>query len=270
MSNIVKNDMDLQILNDYLKRMKPNKIDKDLLIDILKFIIPKENNEMIKYKMIDSRYGIGAQFVPEYRSIIINLRKISTWLESNYKDISNSYNIDNEMLKNYLLLYVLLHEVEHSYQYLIGHNIIDSYDIVKYIYKESMNLLIKKEYIIPRPITLIVRQIKIFKYYKNQQNYVLERNANVNSFSDILSLAIMNEQNDISKIFLDLGKANLLIGYLDDNMGCLYNTYKDFGKLKQYNKYDISNIKYSDRLIYGLKINEQEHKELIKKYMPKK
>lgn len=266
MSNVIKNKKDLEQLNYYLKCLNPDKIDKDLLEDILKVITPGD----IKYNIVCNNFALGAQFVPNYKSIIINLKKFDKWLEFNYNDISNSFGINNDMLKNYLILYTLLHEVEHSYQYLMANNVVNTYDIVKYIYKKTMDLLIKKEYIIPRPLTLLLRQIFIIRYYSNQQFYALERNANVNSFVDVLALSIMNEQKDISKIFFDLALSNLSLGYIDNNMGCLYNTYKVFFLGKKYNEFDISNIKYNDKLIFGLKLSEQEHRELFQKINIKK
>lgn len=272
MSHIITNKEELEKLNYYLKYIDIDKLDRDLYEEIIDFIIPKDTsgNYLVGMKIQKQGKGHAAIFSPKYNTIYFRLDNIDNWLYENYNDIDTIYNINDEELKKYLFLFALLHEVEHSYQYLMGKNIVEApCKLVCRGYSDIVGLLINKYYWIPMPVTLIRRTLSLILYHRKPYEYILERNANLEAFSDILALAQLNGKEKFIKVFNDLVKSLILMGYDKDNKGCMYHTYEGLLMLDKYHIIPKTDISDSYKIRYGLEISTEHREEIMKKYIKK-
>ena len=166
MSNIIKNKDTLLLLKDIINNYDKDNLSKTYIEEILKELIPgKDGNLLIKYKVKDNGISI-AKFIPEYESININISKVNEWLDNNTNSfLKETDSCDHDTLRRYLFLFMITHEIEHSYQYLMGKGIISSpNDILKNAYHGLFDLMASKDFIIPRPIIQTRRIISRILY----------------------------------------------------------------------------------------------------------
>ena len=262
MSHIINSEKELQVLNDYYKKINISKLDIELLNDIMKYIIPRDINgrQLIRYNVSNSMENIS--FIPEERVIEVPINKLSNWAIENGK-INDMYYNCGDRLNSYLLLFSMLHEVEHSYQFLMGEKVIECPEIVQKVYKEIMGLMIESNY---KTIKDKILRNKILKRYdKYHDSFFIERNANVGAGSVIVELALLNNDKTAINIFGYLLSHYMCQGYLKNTKGCIYNTYKYLHLLENYNTYSKDDICDEDRVRYGLEINEDIRNTLLEK-----
>lgn len=267
MSYVIKTKEDLKKLSEYLKFINTSKIDKDVISDILESLLPKKESELlVDYKINEtSNIKEPAFYVPLFNTIYITLDKLKKWIELNFKDFCDVNNTENEQLKLYLLLFLLLHEIEHSYQGLLRLNGVEAPNkLVKDGYSTFMNLLVSGNKTKINPVKRIVRDIRLSKYYGKKDYYVLERNANLEASMTLVSLAQFTGDKEIEKIFYDMTKAYSILGYEENKFGCMLQTYKDLLYYSRYKKIDKSDINDDDRIRYGLEISNDKRIELLK------
>ena len=126
MSNIVKNKDDLLFLSDILKYIKCNKVSKSFIENELSKLLPNYQDNLIKL-CVNDRGNVYPCFLPKYREIMLYINKIEDWVNVNSNAFFNQYNgSDLDLFKGYMFIYLFTHEVEHSYQFLMGENLIDS------------------------------------------------------------------------------------------------------------------------------------------------
>ena len=267
MSNIIKTEEDLLKLKEKLQLLKEESLRRETIKEVIGFALPKDKNS---HDMINSRIrdwgGRTALFVPQHRTIDFSVEKCQEWVVKNLNDLSEMYGIkDQEELKSYLSLFIILHEVEHSYQYLIGQKQIEApCELMQEAYKRLNDLLTKQDYIIPRPIKEIKRLRALIQYYKNQENYVLERNANIEAFGNILALAQYNGNEELMRMFSNMIRLYMTIGYENDSLGVFYHTLKDIGMSGIYKTISYpSNLDMDKRALYGLEISEEKREEVM-------
>jgi len=268
MSNIIKKSNDLIVLNDIITYVNKNKLSKSYLEEVIKLLIPNNNGKYLINYNIKEQGGVTAIFSPKFRCITASLNKIENWLELNIKDLAEFYKINNDdTLRSFLFLFIITHEIEHSYQYLIGENIIDSPSkIIQCGYKGIFDLLKSNKYIIPRPIKETRRIISLVLYKLKENFFILERNANIESTDLLSQLALYMDREDIFKMFESMRNSLLTIGYIENSMGSLAETYKKLFMYDKYKKfYEEVNMTEEDKVRYGLSISEQTRQKILKK-----
>ena len=256
----------LEKLSEYLKYIQVTKIDKDLLSEILEFLLPKKDNKLLVNYEIESssEEKNAACYVPLYNTIYVRIEQLIEWIEVNYKDFCDVGNIDDELIKSYLLLYLLVHEIEHSYQGLVRLSKVEiPCNIVGVGYSTFMGLLISSNGFY-NPIKSTIRNIRLSKYYKNEQYYVLERNANLEASIAMLSLAKYTENPELTRIFLEISRAYSLLGYEVGTSGCMLNTFRDLLYSNIYKRTNKDDIKDEYRVRFGLEISKEKRNELFK------
>ena len=255
-------------LKKYLKDLGKEKLDKEIIESILEEIVPKDkNNNKLTGIVVKEKTLGAASYMPNQNLILINTNNFENICEETTKAICNTDKNDiRGKIKAYYRLFALLHESEHAYQFAIAKDKIPfKYQEVKEGYKNIVDRLIKKNYIIPRPIKEIKGAISFIKYQKNAYDYVLERNASTEALDDILELIKENEETiEVYEPFDQLKLAMSLIGYFDSNMGCMYNTHKGLYLLKEYNKIQKDeDMTEEERLRFGLNIKEGTRAKLL-------
>ncbi len=269
MSNIIKTKNDLYELKEKLQLLKEQSLRRETLKETIDLVLPKDENgnDLINSRIKDCG-GRTAIFVPRYRTIEFSLEKCQEWVVQNMKDLAEMYGIkDRDELESYLSLFIILHEVEHSYQYLMGQKQIAApCELMQAAYKRLNDLLTKQEYIIPRPIKEIRRMIAIIQYYKKQEMYALERNANIEALGNVLALAQCNGNEEIMRMLTDMIRTYMTIGYENDRLGVFYHTFKDIGMFGVYKSINhTSGVDMDKRALYGLEISEEKREEVMLK-----
>lgn len=268
MSNIIKDNDDLLFLNDILNYIKDNEINKDFLQSEIVNLLPKFNNELLINIDVRERSTSTAIFSPQKKSIIFCVDKIEKWLDENVLSFKDLYKgTDYNLLRRYLFLYMVCHEIEHSYQFLFGEGVIVAPNsVILNAYKGLFDFLNPKEFIIPRPILEFRQRLSLLLYKINENNYLLERNANIESMNAIRNLACFNGNDDIYSLFDRMINLLYFCGYQDNNKGCIYNTYK---KILMYDKYKKFNeeiiLSEDERIRYGFSISDNTRDKLLKK-----
>ena len=260
MSHIINSESDLYKLNDLYKRLDLGKINEEFINEIMLFIIPKDVNgeKIIDYNFINESFKIC--FVPSLKCIDISLKYLEEWIKQNQIYLDLKYDCGCSLNK-YLLFLVVLHEVEHSYQFLIGEEIVNApCSLVKKAYKDLMDLMIDEKYISESYSSKVKRY---YKYYNEQDKFFLERNANVEAMSDIVNLALINEDKKALAILSYLLNNYMCLGYENNTKGNIYYTYKKMHMLDEFLTYSQDDIKAADRIRYGLEISKDERKKII-------
>lgn len=267
MSNIIKGSQDLLMLKDFMKEMQKNDLDKSLIEVILENLLPSNygGDLLVEYRVSEKGNTAGI-FIPEYNLVKVSVNRMKDWLNNNAKDLAEFYNIEDELtLKHYLFLFILTHEIEHSYQYLMGIEKIESpCKLVQAGYKNIFDLLLTDHSILPRPIKKTRKLISTVLYKKNEERYVLERNANIESLDLLCKYALYSQDEEFYELFSDMKNSFTALGYLENTIGSMEETYR---KIFMYDKFKKINNQFemnmSDRVQYGLGIDEETRNKVL-------
>ncbi len=264
---IETNIKDLNTLNECLQLLYKYGINEDTINIVIKKIL--ELTELLgktEYSF-NIKAPKSAQFVPSYNEIILSKPKLDKWIDNNiYNEQTKVFpNIQKrELLKCYMILNILIHEIEHAKQYLIGKEELPSPSL--YLtkgYYNITNLLINPNYILPRPIKTTRRITSLSLYLSNCNMYVLERNANLESFLTTGSLAIQNEDYLIATELIKAAILYMRHGYKTD-MGSLYETHKKILLLDKLPKIDdYKDLDAETKIRYGLPIKKEDRKKIF-------
>lgn len=210
-----------------------------------------------------------AAFNPSFMKVFVNLEKSKEWLIKNIVDSRELYDIKNkELLKAYLLISMIAHEVEHSDQKLIVDGLKEAnYDFKKTVYSDVYSFIMIKKHLIPNPISLIYDSIMFSIYRSNAYNMILERNALIAGYNTAALVAM--ESNDIDELNYLMSSRNtvMLIGYLDGYDGDIEYTYKKLGMIKKYKRIDFpSDMSLVEKIKEGLTLTREEKSKLILTY----
>ena len=259
MSNIILKNSQMSDLNDYFNEINIATLNKDNLSKILGIL----TRNQIKY-VISNKGRYTAIFMPSSTKILISIDSLKEWIYNNSKDLES--NIDSEILNKYLLLFVLTHEIEHSNQHLMSKKIIECNNMLSNAYSEIFNLMEKKHYYYPMPVTLVRRLISKMAYKNNQNSYFVERNANIEATDFVRSYAIMNDREDVYNLFNSLNHDFIKIGYIDSNIGSIEETFKNIHMYDKYLKIKEDVILNNfDLAWYGFNIDEDEREYILKR-----
>ena len=132
-------------------------------------------------------------------------------------------------------------------------------------YKGLFDLLNPPFYILPRLITETRQKLSLILYKINENFYLLERNANIESSDLICKLATLNNDEDIFKVFYDIRELFTFCGYDKNNRGCIENTYRNILMYDKYRKfYNDTVLSCEDKIRYGFAIDDDMRKMLKK------
>ena len=258
----------LEILKYCLEKITDKECEVKYVREILQEIVPKdENHNKLVGTVVTEGKVEPAIYIPENNTIRISVSEFDKRTEDTAKVLCERFKYDDlKRVKEYYQLFSLLHEVEHAKQFLITK---DKYHCssneLKQGYKNVVSLLLGNK-TIDNPIAKVKRTMSIYKYNNAKNDYIIERNANVEASSDIIKLAELNKEDEIKEIFELINMAMTFIGYAKDNYGCMYHTHDDLDLLRQYyliKKDDI--IDEDTRLRYGLEVNKDTRNKLLAK-----
>ena len=268
MGNIVRSEEDSKYLCSLVYDIKDNGFDKEKIESILDRIMPrdKDGNMLLRYRVNDKGLHT-AIFIPEYEVIEVSIKRLNNWLDINTKDLAEMYEIDDiDLLRSYLVLMVLMHEVEHANQYLISLGKVEAPCIaIRDAYSILFDLMKRKDYILPRPIKQVRRAVSVISYKKRENEFLLERNAQFDSLGTLSNIAFYNEDIDIRGMLLDMRSIFAIAGYTKNTDGTLVNTFKDIhmgDKLKKIH-HDYVYMDMMDRYRNGLPVDQHTRERIL-------
>ena len=268
MSNIKCEKKDLLFLKDFISDIKNNGLSRDSIETALNNMIPSKNGKLLVRYHISEKGLTTAAFFSQSNIIKISLNGANEWLNKNIKDFMTGLKAsDEQTLRSYFILFMLSHEIEHSYQYLIGKGIVESPSVVlKNAYKGIFDLLNPKDSIIPNPISKFRNLISIILYKINQNLYLLERNANVESLDLVCQCALFNDREDIFNLFNDMRKTFLKCGYQTSGIGSVEETYQKILMHNKYKKfYKCEHFDEENLVRFGFNINDEVRNKILVK-----
>lgn len=264
MSNIIINNDTFEIFNEFLFSVNKKGIKTDELNWLLFQILPNENDKLlITYNSNNKKIKYTAGFDPSIAHIDISLKRLRSYIKNDALDLIDYLDSDDiKSLKNYLTVGVVVHEVEHAYQYLMGEGKIQCpNDILKNAYKYLFDIT---KGIPPEDKDIYILQ-DIYK--KKNNNLLLERNAEIERFDFLMKLAQYNGRDDLYDLFLMLRDWYHTFGYENSNIGSIFETFKTLQIEDIYLQFnhDIS-CSENDRIRYGLPISEDTRQKVLEKY----
>lgn len=265
MSNMIKSNDDLGMLKDIVHSFHKEEISCEFVSEILDPLIPRENgNPLINYEVNEKGFITGI-FYPDSKSLVVGVNRLRNWLEVNSQDLGEYLNIqDIKTLKAFLFLFIFTHEIEHAYEFLMGEGVIVAPSKTMMLgYKGLFDLLKRRDTILPRPFTEIRRTVSLILYKQNENRFVLERNANIESLDTLCQLANYMGRDDILKPFDNMKSTFMYTGYANGTMGSFEETYRKILMYDKYKKiYEEPMMSEDERALYGFAISEEKRKEI--------
>ena len=260
-----KNEKDyLNKLQYFLNKLRSNKIDMKFIKDFYDTFIIYDNNEPLSNYCYEENNQVLLSFIPHSNLLKINLDSYLytvNYIKESFKYLNDCINdIDFD---NYIGIYVLLHELEHSYQYLIAEDKIDAPLIVACTYKLVYDYVYKERKI--ETFKEALKQRNRIKRFKKQCGHlVLERNANVEALNKTLELIKLENNKTEEILFEEALMANILMGYNDEREGALIETIKLLKLLPELKGVkEINDYNFYDKLRYGMPLNKEELEKLV-------
>lgn len=252
----------------WLNKLKLNDFDINIIEEIILNFIPidKDNKLLSDYNIYS--YETKTYYDMLTNEINLSIIYIRKWINNN-RNIFYTFNPqvkNNKYFEEYMFIFAIIHEVMHSYQYLIANELIDppsifmrdgyKYLIDTFLYKNKDNL---------NNIEKLKMSLSNYLYLINSKKYVIERNANVEACNILKDISFDWMDYDISIMFNNAMNNQLLSGYINNNDGSFKETYKKMFIINKYNMLkDDNNIHISDRIRYGLEIDKDiDVKKLI-------
>ena len=266
MSNIIKSKDIIILLNNILKEINKPDISKEELEMILEILIPKDGDKQLVEYQFKENLPFTTRFNPSKNTIILDKDNINIWLNTNHNDLTkNIDNVNINQLTKLLLIYMLSHQIELSYQYLMSKDIVECQDeTLRQAYKGLMEILVKDKN--NSPLKESKRLLHLLLYKDGESSYLLKRNANIESIDLICKLCLEMDDIKIYDIFNRLRYLYLQCGYCDSCIGSIEETYRKLLMYKKYKEfYKESNLSTDEKIRLGLRISEEERKQLLKK-----
>lgn len=257
--------MDLDYFKYLLRLLKEDDYKIDDVIKIVNYLLPKDNNGelLVGYNIYDNGKNISNYDIC-MNEINLSINYARLWIDKN-KNMFYDFNLcvrDNEYFEVYMFVFVIVHEIMHSYQNLMANNVILSPSVfVRDGYKKILDNFMFNFNDIYR-----IRQLFANIMYQYNRNIsVIERNANVEACMLLRDISYQLKNLDISRMFNNAMNDQLLSGYIYNNRGSFEETYKKMFLMKEYNKLiDDNSLSIEDRIRYGLPIDDEiDVKKLI-------
>lgn len=268
MGHIITDDSDISYYSELVYDIKDNGISIEKIENIIDKMIPRdeEGNLLVRY-IVRQKGRNTAIFLPKYHVIEVSVDRLKEWLEINSKDLAKMFKVENdEIFRGYLILMVLSHEVEHAYQYLIGFGKVDApCKMIQQGYKTLFDVMVPKEYILPRPVKEVRNTISLICYKRRENEFLLERNAQFDSLDMISKIASYNGHEEIGGMFDRMRNIFGTVGYTDNKDGALINTFRDIligDKLRKLDN-DYEGLDMEERYKLGLPIDEETRKKVL-------
>ena len=263
MSNIIKTKEELFKTRRCLEIFRDEGFNGDTLMVAAHRLMPRDKSGFITEYKIKDQGNKPVQYVNRYNRMEFAIDKCNEWINANIGTLMRKYNISDErVFRSYLTMYLLMHETERMYLHLMGKGYIPSpCETVKGSYSVMNELILTPSL---NPVKQVRRVVSLIPYNKHPERYIFERNANVETYSGLLSLAADEGNKEMAVLYRGLATKSMLVGYETDNKGCLYHTFKDLMMLDYYDKINKKEkLDPNDAARFGLEIPEETRKKML-------
>lgn len=271
-TGLVTKEKLLEII-ELINEVKRTKLDYEKYKKFLHLILPNQRNGSLLKDEIIEHGSSKIMFVPESVSVVGTFDKANMWAKNNVDVFESMCLVKNrELLELYLKLFVLVHEVEHYNQYLYAEGTLSTGATeVDCAYRGLLQLFLKSEGSSETAglIKEAKKTISLMSYKTKENDFVLERNANVEAFELLGRIAFYSDDVEMLKIFDHYRRHFIKIGYVNSANGSFYETYKKMYMLQKYNKIfkdsDILEIMDDyDKVRFGLPIESRVREDVLK------
>lgn len=261
MSHIINEEKDIKYISSLVDILRSKGCNKNTIEEILYSLIPSNHNIKVEVGDFDKSayFNITSETVKiSYEKLKEFAMDISMLLSSVSSNLNN-----NEAFYYYYVLEILAHEVEHVYQYLIGNKSIDyKYKTIAELYKNLFTIEVRDR----NPIYFNLKKKRfINEVIRKEDNFLLERNANIESNSLLMSLA--NYENNIElKDHFETQMLHYLNSGYEIYNGAAKESYKKlwiYSLFKNLPKDEF--IPTEDKIRYGLPVDTETRKKILRR-----
>lgn len=267
MSHILDNEMNFNCLSEITERASGKSIDKTMLENDLKALIPKNEKGQLLVNTYITKTGFRtAVYVIDGNYIKASAEKVEAWVQSNTNSLKENFFIkDVELFRGYLYLYLLAHEVEHSYQKQITLGYANlANPVIQGAYYHILRQFKKDNSFFPKPISKTQKAIRLYNYRKKENEYVLERNASLEGYDLLYRLANYCQNEELARAFYCCRTLYCKLGYHDSPKGSFAETYQAMLMTKKYEEIIGEKIFSEEEAVrYGLPVSEETRQKIL-------
>lgn len=266
MSHIIKKNDDLLMVNEVFEMLSKDKIKASLLEDVVKMLLPKDNEGslLVGYELSDRDGGFSRYSLSD-NCLRLSVDEMYKWVDINSDVFIKQFGVNEiDLFRDYVMLLILVHEIEHSYQYLMAYGKVDApCDVVSGGYKLIIESLLGYAYDKMGIVDKFRNRVAFNRYNRNNGRYVIERNANVEAFDLLQQLAILNNHKEMIVVFNKLRNLMGIWGYMYSNRGSFEETCRDMMILKKFKSLDHGyELPEIERFRYGLSISKESRDKI--------
>lgn len=267
MSHILDNKVDFSSLKKVVEGASTKSIDVATIENDLEIIIPKDTNgkKLVSSDIRENGF-ITAAYIPEGNYLKMASNKVEAWVQNNINNLKENFFIKNvELFRGYIYLYLLAHEVEHSYQKQIALGKINvNNSIVQGAYYHIFRQLKKENSLFPRHISEIKKLIAKTNYRKKENEYVLERNASLEGYDLAYRLANHYQNAEMIRAFYCLRCFICKLGYKSSTEGSFSETYRAMLMQDKFDKIIANDTLDAEEVVrYGLPVTEETRQKVL-------
>lgn len=204
MSHIIKSKDDLLLVKDVFDLLKKDTISVGLLEEVVKVLLPRDDDGklLVGYELHDVNGGFSRYSLSD-NCLKLSVDEMYKWVDANSQKFIRQFDVsDVSLFREYVKLLILVHEIEHSYQYLMAFGkVMAPCDIISSGYRLIIDTLLGYNYDKMGKIEKLRNIIGFIRYNRNNGSYVIERNANVEAFDLLQQLAILNDHEEMIQVF---------------------------------------------------------------------
>ena len=266
MSHIIRSNDDLLMVNEVFEMLSKDKIKSSLLEEVVKMLLPKDNegNLLVGYELSDKNGGFNRYSLSD-NCLRLSVDEMYKWVDINGDVFVKQFGVNEiDLFRDYVMLLILVHEIEHSYQYLMAYDKVDApCSVVSGGYRLIIDTLCGYGYDQMGIVDKVRNRVAFNRYNKNDGRYVIERNANVEAFDLLQQLAILNEHKEMEQVFNVFRNLMGIWGYRYNNRGSFEETCRDMMIIKEFNNLDHSyELSQIERFRYGLPISKESRDKI--------
>ncbi len=260
MTEINKTKDYLNLLATYLEKMAKKPVDLDYLNEFYDTFSIKDNKQKPIVKKTYSKEDKLLYYNFNNNSLNIDIDAYNNGILYMKEELKPPFSNIKDF-ECYLGLFMLLHELEHSYQGAIGWKYLASPStLLNSCYDLFLEFCMEFNYK-NNPVS----NLRYILYNKKAEYTVIERNANIEALRTVIDLANLENKKEYALYFQKLLKYYYYVGY-ENKDGVIINTLKIIGKYKKAKGFnELDNFSLSDKVRYGMPLNDSEFKLLRKK-----
>lgn len=253
------NDETLKKIMILLDLMRKKGITRDIMEELIRIM---SNDKRILFEFTTKK-NVVAHYDTLKEKLFLKESSIISWIEKYIKQSNTQQyypNCDYNDLLIYFLIFLLNHEINHVDQHLIGKDEIKlKHNTIKVCYKDLFDICNNKK--ISISLESIKSRIQLLLFYLNQQNSILERNANIEAFTLMYKLADCENNSNIKEFAYDTKQTLQRQGYLGKYNGIIEETYNKILIFKE-PTYD-DELSLEEKIRYGYPIDEYTKKKVL-------